>query len=93
MAEIYEHFAACHGAIFITPVHWYQVTSPLKRKMGRLVCADGGDPDPTTTHGKHADEGKTLQIAGWDIPKHLAGRTYGMVVHGNVAGIEGTRGA
>lgn len=93
MAEIYERFAGCHGAIFITPVHWYQVTSPLKLMMDRLVCADGGNPDPTTTHGKHADEAKALEIAGWDFPKHLAGRTYGMVVHGDVAGIEGTRRA
>jgi hypothetical protein len=30
---------------------------------------------------------------GWDYPKHLAGRTYGVVVHGDVAGTEGVRRA
>jgi len=93
MAEIYERFAACHGAIFVTPVYWYQVTSPLKLMMDRLVCADGGNPDPSSTHGKRAEEAKQLELAGWDYPKHLAGRTYGMVVHGDVAGIEDTRRA
>jgi hypothetical protein len=31
--------------------------------MDRLVCADGGNPDPTTTHGKKADEAKALERA------------------------------
>lgn len=30
-------------------------------------------------------------MGGWDYPKHLAGRAYGAVVHGDVAGIEGAR--
>ena len=59
--------------------------------IDRLVCADGGNPDPTTTHGKKAIEAKALELKGWDYPKHLAGRTYGVVVHGDVAGIEGVR--
>lgn len=93
MNEIYERFAACHGVIFVTPVYWYQVSSPLKLLMDRLVCADGGNPDPTSTHGKKADEAKRIELAGWDYPKHLAGRAYGLVVHGDVAGIEGSRRA
>jgi multimeric flavodoxin WrbA len=59
--------------------------------IDRLVCADGGNPDPTTTHGKDAAKAKEIELAGWDYPKHLAGRTYGLVVHGDVAGIEGVR--
>ncbi|WP_245747093.1 flavodoxin family protein [Paraburkholderia lycopersici] len=93
MAEIYERFAACHGAIFVTPVYWYQVSSPLKLMIDRLVCADGGNPDPSSTHGKHPDEAKALELAGWHYPKHLAGRAYGAIVHGDVAGIEDTRRA
>ena len=61
--------------------------------IDRLVCADGGNPDPTSTHGKKPEEAKALELKGWDYPKHLAGRTYGVVVHGDVAGIEGTRRA
>jgi hypothetical protein len=32
-------------------------------------------------------------LKGWDYPQHLAGRVYGVIVHGDVAGIEGTRRA
>ena len=91
MAEIYERWTAAHGIIIITPVYWYQSPGPLKQMIDRLVCADGGNPDPTTTHGKKADEAKAIELAGWDFPKHMNGRTYGVVVHGDVAGIEGAR--
>ena len=91
MAEIYQRWVSAHGVILMTPVYWYQVASPLKLMIDRLVCADGGNPDPTTTHGKKPEEAKALELRGWDYPKHLAGRTYGVVVHGDVAGIEGVR--
>ena len=91
MAEIYERWTAAHGVIILTPVYWYQSPSPLKLMMDRLVCADGGNPDPTSTHGKKPEEAKALEMKGWDYPKHLAGRAFGLVVHGDVAGIEGTR--
>ena len=91
MAEIYERWVSAHGVILLSPVYWYQAPSPLKLMIDRLVCADGGNPDPTTTHGKKAAEAKALEMKGWDYPKHLAGRTYGVVVHGDVAGIEGAR--
>ena len=91
MAEIYERWVAAHGVIILTPVHWYQSPSPLKLMVDRLVCADGGNPDPTTTQGKKPALAKALEMKGWDYPKHLSGRTYGVVVHGDVAGIEGAR--
>ena len=91
MAEIYEQWTAAHAVIIFTPVYWYQTPSVLKLMIDRLVCADGGNPDPTTTHGKNAQEAKDLELQGWPYPKHLAGRAYGLVVHGDVAGIEGVR--
>ncbi len=91
MAEIYEQWVAAHGIIIVTPVYWYQAPAPLKLMIDRLVCADGGNPDPTTTHGKRAAEAKALELAGWSYPKHLAGRAYGLVVHGDVAGVENLR--
>ena len=91
MAEIYEKWVAAHGVIIMTPVYWYQTPSVLKLMIDRLVCADGGNPDPTTTHGKNAEKAKEIELAGWSYPKHLAGRAYGLVVHGDVAGIEGVR--
>jgi multimeric flavodoxin WrbA len=93
MNEIYERWVAAHGVVLLTPVHWYQATSPLKLMIDRLVCADGGNPDPTSTGGKDPAKAKALELAGWGYPKHLAGRCYGLVVHGDVAGIEGVRRA
>lgn len=93
MAEIYERWTAAHGVLLVTPTHWYQASSPLKLMMDRLVCADGGNPDPTSTGGKDPARAKALELAGWPYPKHLAGRAYGVVVHGDVAGVEGTRRA
>ncbi|CAN5293966.1 flavodoxin family protein [soil metagenome] len=91
MNEIYERWVSAHGVILMTPTHWYQASSPLKLMIDRLVCADGGNPDPTTTHGKKPEEAKALEMKGWDYPKHLDGRVYGLVVHGDVAGVESLR--
>jgi len=91
MNEIYARWVAAHGVIVLTPTHWYQASSALKLMIDRLVCADGGNPDPTSTHGKTVDEAKALELQGWDYPKHLEGRVYGVVVHGDVAGIESLR--
>ena len=91
MNGIYEQWVSAHAIIIVTPVYWYQAPSPLKLMIDRLVCADGGNPDPTSTHGKNVEEAKSLELKGWDYPKHLAGRAYGLVVHGDVAGIESLR--
>ena len=93
MADIYERWTAAHAVIIASPVYWYQSPSPLKAMIDRLVCADGGNPDPTSTHGKKAAKAKEIELAGWSYPKHLAGRAYGLIVHGDVAGIEGSRRA
>lgn len=68
-----------------------QSPGPLKLVIDRLICADGGNPDPTSTSGKTAAKTKALEIAGRDCPKNLAGRVYGLVVHGDVASIEDAR--
>jgi multimeric flavodoxin WrbA len=59
--------------------------------IDRLVCADGGNPDPTSTHGKDPEKAKTLELAGWPYPRHLAGRVFCVVVHGDAAGAENLR--
>jgi multimeric flavodoxin WrbA len=91
MNEIYERWVSAHAVIIVSPVYWYQSPGPLKLMIDRLVCADGGNPDPTSTSGKKPAKAKDLEMAGWDYPQHLAGRAYGLVVHGDVAGIEGSR--
>lgn len=93
MNEIYERWTRAHAIVIVTPVHWYQTSSALKLMVDRLVCADGGNPDPTTTHGKDAEKAKALELRGWDYPKHLDKRIYGLVVHGDVGGVEPSRRA
>ena len=93
MDGIYEQWVAAHGVVLVAPTYWYQSPSPLKLMIDRLVCADGGNPDPTSTSGKDVMKAKQLEMDGWPYPKHLAGRAYGVVVHGDVAGIEGQRRA
>lgn len=93
MAEIYSRWVAAHAVIIASPVYWYQSPSALKLMIDRLVCADGGNPDPTSTSGKNVAKAKSLEDAGWDYPQHLAGRTYGVIVHGDVAGVESSRHA
>lgn len=91
MNDIYPMWVRAHGVMIITPVNWYQVSSPLKLMMDRLVCADGGNPDPTLTQGKDAKLAKQVELDGWDYPRHLAGRTFAVVVHGDVEGVENVR--
>lgn len=91
MNELYPRFAAAHGVLIVTPVNWYQAPSVLKLLIDRLVCADGGNPDPTTTDGKDPLLAKKVELAGWDYPKHLAGRAFAVVVHGDAAGAENLR--
>ncbi|TFW05398.1 flavodoxin family protein [Oxalobacteraceae bacterium OM1] len=93
MNEIYERWVSAHGVILLSPTYWYQSPSALKLMIDRLVCADGGNPDPSTTHGKDPEKAKAIEEAGWSYPKHLAGRAYGVVVHGDVAGVEAGRRA
>jgi multimeric flavodoxin WrbA len=93
MNEIYPLWVAAHGVMIITPVHWYQASSPLKLMIDRMVCADGGNPDPTLTQGKNARLAKEVEMKGWDYPRHLAGRLFSVVVHGDVEGVENVRRA
>lgn len=93
MAEIYPMWVRAHGVLLVSPVHWYSPTSPLKLMMDRLVCADGGNPDPTSTQGKDGKLAKQLELAGWPYDRHLAGRLFGVVVHGDAEGAENVRRA
>lgn len=91
MNDIYPMWVEAHGIMIVTPVNWYHTSSALKLMIDRLVCADGGNPDPTTTHGKHAKEAKELEMKGWDYPHHLEGRLFSVIVHGDTEGAENVR--
>jgi multimeric flavodoxin WrbA len=88
MNEIYPRWVAAHGVMLIAPVYWYQAPSVLKLMMDRLVCADGGNPDPTSTHGKNVEEAKALELNDWPYPRHLAGRLFAVIVHGDTEGAD-----
>jgi multimeric flavodoxin WrbA len=79
--------------MIVTPVHWNQAPSVLKLMIDRLVCADGGNPDPSSTHGKDAARAKQMELDGWDYPQHLAGRAFALVVHGDSEGTQSVRHA
>ncbi len=91
MNDIYPMWTAAHGIMIVTPVHWYQAPSVLKLMIDRLVCADGGNPDPTTTSGKDPAKAKALELRGWHYPRHLAGRVFSLVVHADVSGASNLR--
>jgi multimeric flavodoxin WrbA len=91
MAELYPKWVAAHGIMLVTPVNWYQAPSSLKLMIDRLVCADGGNPDPTSTSGKDPAKAKALELKGWPYPRHLAGRVFSAVVHGDASGTENLR--
>jgi len=91
MNELYPRWVAAHGVLVVCPVHWYQAPASLKLMIDRLVCADGGNPDPTTTKGKDPERAKDLELAGWPYPRHLAGRAFAVVAHGDSQGHEDVR--
>ncbi|MGE0593947.1 MAG: flavodoxin family protein [Vicinamibacterales bacterium] len=91
MAEVYPRWVAAHGVMILCPVHWYQAPASLKLMIDRLVCADGGNPDPTTTRGKDPARAKQVELDGWDYPKHLAGRAFAVFAHADAAGPENLR--
>jgi multimeric flavodoxin WrbA len=93
MNEIYARWAAAHGVMIVSPVNWYHVPSVLKLMIDRMVCADGGNPDPTSTRGKNPALAKALELKGWDYPKHLAGRAFAVAVHGDAEGVDNVRTA
>ena len=88
MNEIYPRWVRAHGIMIVAPVNWYMVSSAFKLMMDRLVCADGGNPDPTSTHGKDPKKAKEVELAGWPYPRHLAGRVFSVFAHGDAAGAD-----
>jgi multimeric flavodoxin WrbA len=91
MNQIYPMWIAAHGIFIVTPVNWFHVSSPLKLMMDRMVCADGGNPDPTSTGGKDAERAKRLEMQGWRYRRPLSGRRFSCVVHGDAEGAREAR--
>ena len=82
------------AVVIVTPTHWYQTAERAQaddRPAGlRRRRQSRSDLDRTA---RTRTRRRQIELAGWDYPKHLAGRVYGLVVHGDVAGIEGSRRA
>lgn len=88
MNDIYPMWVRAHGIMIVTPVYWHQAPGALKLMIDRLVCADGGNEDPTTTKGKDPETAKKIELKGWDYPRHLEGRIYSLFVHGDTMGVD-----
>lgn len=93
MNDLYPRWVRAHGVFILCPVHWYEAPASLKLMMDRLVCADGGNPDPTTTGVKDPARAKEVELAGWHYPKHLAGRAFAVYAHGDADGAREVRNA
>ena len=91
MNEIYPRWVAAHGVMIVTPVYWYQAPSTLKLMIDRLVCADGGNPDPTSTRARTPRKPRSWSWRAGTYPRHLAGRAFSVVVHGDAEGAETLR--
>ena len=92
MNEIYPRWVAAHGVMIVTPVYWYQAPSVLKLMIDRLVCADGGNPDPTTTRGKNPEKAKALELERLAAIRAISpAALFAVVVHGDAAGAETLR--
>jgi len=76
MNDIYPMWVAAHGIMIVCPVNWYQAPSSLKLMIDRLVCADGGNPDPTSTQGKDPERAKKLELDGWPYPATLPAASF-----------------
>lgn len=69
----------------------------LVSRTSRVEGDDGSpglrryNPDPASTHGKKAAEAKALELKGWPYTSHLAGRHFGLIVHGDSVSAEGIR--
>ena len=68
-----------------------QAPAVLKLMIDRLVCADGGNPDPTSTHGKKAEEAEALELRAGPIRATWQDRVFGVVVHGDTEGADTLR--
>jgi multimeric flavodoxin WrbA len=88
MNDIYPMWVRAHGVMIVTPVYWHQAPSALKLMIDRLVCADGGNPDPSSTQGKKAKLAKEIEMKGWDYPRHLEGRIFSIIVHGDTIDVD-----
>jgi multimeric flavodoxin WrbA len=69
MNEIYERWVRAHGIIILTPVYWYQAPSVLKLMIDRLVCADGGNPDPSSTPWQACRRGQGAGTGRLGLPE------------------------
>ena len=92
MNEIYPRWVAAHGVMIVTPVYWYQAPSVLKLMIDRLVCADGGNPDPTTTSGKDPAQGEGARARRLAATRGISrDARFAVVVHGDTVGAETLR--
>jgi multimeric flavodoxin WrbA len=90
MSEIFERWTAAHAVMIVSPVHWHEGRSPLRLMIDRMACARLDHPPGAATRdsavkAKHGERAVAQQAL------HLAGRAYGLIVHGEVDAIDSSR--
>ena len=75
---LYSRLDLADALAIIGPVNWYGPTSNLKLMFDRLVCANGGNPEPDTIGFKNPEQAMALEHRPeWDAlsVNHLEGRS------------------
>lgn len=86
--------------VYCPTAHWIAAKEAVQAAQTRhddpsgplpVLLINGGNPHPSLTRGKQAREMKREELKSWDYPRHLKGRLFSVVVHGDVEGAENVR--
>ncbi len=72
MNDVYPLWVEAHGVMIVTPVNWYQTSSPLRLMIDRLVCANSGNPDPTVSAQSHEGMVYVVWSANGSAARHCS---------------------
>jgi multimeric flavodoxin WrbA len=84
--DIYGRIYAADVILVISPIYWHGPTSSIKLLFDRLVCANGGNPDPKTINKKDANLAVKLENSPqWKklSHNHLEGKTAAFFIYGD----------
>ena len=84
--DLFARINAVDAIIIIAPINWHGPTSSLKNLFDRLVCANGGNPDPKTINKKDANLAAQLENSPqWKqlSRNHLEGKTAAFFIYGD----------
>ncbi len=87
--NLYARLARADAWAFIGPINWYAPTTNFKLLFDRLVCMNGGNPQPELIEKKNTALAQALERSPqWATlsRNHLEGRTAGFFCYGDGGG-------